>query len=249
MATEAGARAPMRARRYIVARVHRHVNACGDAFCCTDAQHCYNAAMHLLVLHTPKGGSGKSTLARELAVAADLAGVRVALADLDPQGTVTGWYRRRAAKTPPLLRYVPGSDGASYAGLDLLVLDTPPGAPPYMPALLAKADLVLVPCRPTVDDLLAAAPIARSLAGRQWVFVLTQVPTRSRMVASAVRQLAALGRVAPVQLGFRADYPAAAIDGQAAVEFIGTKAADESAQLFAYVRTLTGDLDVPPPEH
>lgn len=40
--------------------------------------------MHLIVLHPPKG-VGESILARELAVAADRARVRVALADLDPQ--------------------------------------------------------------------------------------------------------------------------------------------------------------------
>jgi hypothetical protein len=83
--------------------------------------------------------------------------------------------------------------------------------------------------------LLAAAPIARSLAKhRQWVFVLSQVPPRTRLLASAVRQLAAIGRVAPVQITFRADYPAAAIDGSAAAEGEGT-AADESAALYQYL--------------
>jgi chromosome partitioning protein len=199
--------------------------------------------MLTVVLHTPKGGSGKSTAAREIAVAADRAGVRVALADLDPQGTVTGWYQRRAASSPPLVRFDPSGDASAIAAarLDWLVIDTPPGTPPFMPALLARADLVLVPVRPSADDLLAAAPIARSLAGRQWAFVLTQVPARSRLVASAVRQLAALGRVAPVQLGFRSDFPGAAITGEAAVEFAGTKAAQESGELFAYARGILGD--------
>jgi chromosome partitioning protein len=151
-----------------------------------------------------------------------------------------GWYRRRQAKTPPLVRFDPAGDGAALRSLDWLVIDTPPGTPPYMPGLLARADLVLVPVRPSPGDLLAAAPIARSLAGRQWAFVLCQVPSRSRLVASAVRQLAALGRVAPVQLGFRADYPGAAISGEAAAEFDGTKAAEESAALFAYANQLMG---------
>jgi chromosome partitioning protein len=201
--------------------------------------------MRLLALHTPKGGSGKSTLARELAVAADRAGIRVALADLDPQGTTTGWYRRRAAETPPLVRFNPaGLDGElESAGFDLLIVDTPPGSSPVMPPLLRRADLVLVPVRPTPDDLLGAAPIARSLgSNRAWAFVLCQVPPRSRLLAGAVRQLAALGRVAPVHITFRADFPAAAIEGQAAVEFPDTRAAEESIALWAYARTL---LDAP----
>lgn len=194
--------------------------------------------MKTVILHTPKGGSGKSTTARELAVSADLAGIRVAMADLDPQGTTTGWYRRRKAATPPLVRYDPEAPVSALAGIDWLVIDTPPGAPGYMPALLARADLVLVPVRPSPDDLLAAAPIARSLAGRRWAFVLTQVPARSRLVASALRQLAALGRVAPEQFGFRTDFPSAAITGEAAAEFPGGKAAQEAADLQLYVATL-----------
>src|SRR5579875_2628584 len=154
-----------------------------------------HAFMRTLVLHTPKGGSGKSTLAREIAVAAARAGVQTALADLDPQGTTTGWYKRRKAGTPVLVAFTPGSSGEELraAGVELLVVDTPPGQPPYLQGLLRRADAVLVPVRPTPDDLLAAAPIARSLARHpSWAFVLSQVPPRTRLLSSAVRQLAGL---------------------------------------------------------
>ena len=130
--------------------------------------------MKIIVLHTPKGGSGKSTLAREVAVAAARAGVVTALADLDPQGTTTGWYKRRTASDPALVDLKPGAktDRLAAAGVDLLVIDTPPGQPSYLPALLSSADAVLVPVRPTPDDLLAAAPISRSLAKHgAWAFV------------------------------------------------------------------------------
>jgi len=202
--------------------------------------------MKTLILHTPKGGSGKSTLAREIAVAAAAANVQTALADLDPQGTTTGWYKRRQAKTPALVTI--GPDGCfehiAKAGAELLVIDTPPGQPAFLPALLAKASVVLVPVRPTPDDLLAAAPIARGLDRHPaWAFVLSQVPPRTRMLASAVRQLAGLGRVCPVHITFRADFPAAAIDGQAACEYVG-KAAQETADLYLYARNLLGEIDV-----
>jgi chromosome partitioning protein len=202
--------------------------------------------MKTIVLHTPKGGSGKSTLAREIATMAARSGVSTALADLDPQGTTAGWYQRRQTSDPALvdLGLAPfhvKMDSLDHAGLGWLVIDTPPAQPSFLPALLASADLVLVPVRPTPDDLLAAAPIARSLAQHpRWVFVLSQVPPRTRMLASAVRQLAAIGRVAPTQITFRADYPAAAIDGSAAAELTG-KAAAESADLFHYIQTLIED--------
>ncbi len=197
------------------------------------------ASMLTLILHTPKGGSGKSTMARELAVAASTT-MQVALADLDPQGTASGWYQRRESKQPALVKLDPTkpTKHLADAGIDLLVVDTPPGQPAYIAKLLASADAVLVPVRPTPDDLLAAAPIASSLARHPaWAFVLSQVPPRTRMLAGAFRQLASLGRVAPVQFTFRADYPAAAISGQAAFEFTG-KAAEEAAGLWAYVRTI-----------
>lgn len=118
-------------------------------------------------------------------------------------------------------------------------MDTPPGTPDFLPGLIARADAVLVPVRPSPDDLLAAAPIAANLAAhRAWAFVLEQAPTRSRLTVGAVRQLAALGRLAPVTIGFRADFPAAAIEGKAAVEFPSTKAADEITQLRAYVHSM-----------
>ena len=125
-----------------------------------------HALMRTLVLHTPKGGSGKSTLAREIAVAAGLAGVQTALAYLDPQGTTTGGDKRRKAATPILVAFTPANSGEELraAGVELLVVDTPPGQPAYLEGLLRRADAVLVPVRPTPDDLLGAAPIARSLA-------------------------------------------------------------------------------------
>ena len=200
----------------------------------------------MLVLHTPKGGSGKSTLAREIAAMASRSGIKAALADLDLQGTTSGWYQRRKSPEPALVDlgappYSIKEASLAKAGFKLLVIDTPPAQPTFLPALLARADLVLVPVRPTPDDLLAAAPIARSLAKHPcWAFVLSQVPPRTRMLASAVRQLASLGRVAPVQITFRADYPAAAIDGSAAAEMTG-KAAQESAALYAYIATMIED--------
>jgi len=205
--------------------------------------------MKTIVLHTPKGGSGKSTLARELAVAFSQMGETVALADLDPQGTTRGWYSRRQANTPAVIG-AEAIDRAEDAGVTVLIVDTPPGhiqspkpsETPLLAHVIGNADAVLVPVRPSPDDLLGAAPLAKTLGKlkpKTWAFVLTQVPPRSRFTFPAVRQLAALGVVAPEHVGFRVDYPAAAIDGQTAIEFTG-KAAKEIRQLAKYVNTLMG---------
>jgi chromosome partitioning protein len=198
-----------------------------------------------ILILSAKGGCGKTTVARELAAAAVLAGRRVALADLDPQLGLTGWYGRRANESPLLVALPDNEDleDLAAAGIEELIIDLPPGLPPIVSRLIAKADVVLVPCRPSPDDLLAMTSAVRALAGHpSWAFVLTQTPPRSRLVDSTLRQLAALGRVAPVSLGTRQDYPAAAIEGKAAVEFSGTRSAEEVKQLRSYVDTMLTDL-------
>ena len=203
----------------------------------------YAAMMKTILIFSGKGGAGKTTVARELAVAASLDGRNVALADLDPQAGMTGWYGRRTAETPIMVSLPRGYDLAALeaARIDDLIIDLPPGVPTYVGSLIEQADAVLVPCRPSPDDLSAAAGIVPSLAKHpQWAFVLTQTLPRSRLTDGALRQLASLGRVAPGSLGLRQDYPLAAISGLAAVEFPGTKSANEVKQLRAYVDKMIG---------
>jgi chromosome partitioning protein len=199
--------------------------------------------MHIILIFSGKGGCGKTTVARELAVAGILAGRNVVMADLDPQRGLTGWFARRAAETPSLVSVPPGHDFSplAKAGIDELVIDLPPGVPSYVATLVSRAAAVLVPCRPSPDDLAAAGGVGDLLAKHtQWAFVLTQTLHRSRLTDGALRQLAALGRVAPVSLGQRQDYPMAAISGMAAVEFPGTKGAEEVTQLRSYVNKMIG---------
>ena len=199
--------------------------------------------MRTILVFSGKGGAGKTTVAREMAVAASLAGRRVAIADLDPQAGMTSWYARREADTPVMVSLPPDHslESVAAAGIDELVIDLPPGVPAYVDKLIAQAGAVLVPCRPSPDDLSAAAGVVPSLEKHpRWAFVLTQTLHRSRLNDGALRQLAALGRVAPVSLGARQDYPLAAIEGRAAIEFPSTKSAVEVTQLRAYVDTLIG---------
>jgi chromosome partitioning protein len=200
--------------------------------------------MRTIVTFSGKGGAGKTTVARELAVAFTLAGHRVAIIDADPQAGITGWYARRYADTPAMVA-MPARHDLSRLTFDHLLIDLPPGVPSYVATLIEQADVVLVPCRPSPDDLSSAAAVAPSLAShKRWAFVLTQTLHRSRLTDGALRQLAALGRVAPVSLGYRQDFPVAAIDGLAAVEFPGTKSAEEVTQLRGYVDSLMGKSDV-----
>ena len=62
------------------------------------------------------------------------------------------------------------------------------------------------------------------MARRHGVVRASQCLPPSRHVVDATRQLVGLGRAAPLQMAFRADFPSAAIEGKVAVEFIGRAA-------------------------
>ncbi len=74
--------------------------------------------MRVVMVAKQKGGVGATTLAREIGVAAAAAGKKVVFVDLDPQGTLRGWWNRRTE----------GTDGEPNPAL---------ASPP--PAQLAKA--------------------------------------------------------------------------------------------------------------
>jgi len=204
--------------------------------------------MRTIMVGKQKGGVGASTLARELGVAAAIAKQRVVFVDLDPQGTLRGWWNRRTEGTdgdpnPGLATPAPAEMEQALAqlrdaGIDLCIIDTPPSIHAFLGTVMKLADLILLPTRPTTDDLDALAPLLELVedSGRPYVFVLTQVPTgRSRLYDQAVPVLAERGRVAP-PLRLRADFPVAAATGQAAVELRhGDKAAEEVQALWRFV--------------
>ena len=55
------------------------------------------AETKVLAVLSEKGGAGKTTVAVHLAVAAELAGLDVAIVDLDPQASAADWCDRRGS--------------------------------------------------------------------------------------------------------------------------------------------------------
>ena len=107
-----------------------------------------------------KGGVGKSTLARSVATVAAAGGVKVLLADLDPQqATALRWEQTRVQHTQAnALLTVRGYGTAGQAlaagtGYELLVIDGPARASRGTLEIAEHAHLVVVPCGASVDDL------------------------------------------------------------------------------------------------
>ena len=196
--------------------------------------------MHVLALVTQKGGTGKSSLAVSLAVAAQEAGSRSYVLDLDPQGTAKNWFERREAETPEVASIDANRVSAALAvlegqGIDFVVIDTPGVDSPATTAAMQAADLCMIPARPSIADIEAARPTVRALMklGRQFCFVLNQAPAgRSVRTTDAYRALELSGTVAGVALATRADHVDALAQG------LGVTERDPAGKAAAEVRDL-----------
>ena len=175
-----------------------------------------------------KGGSGKTTLTLSLAVAAYKANKSVAVVDLDPQASACKWGDRRNADPviisvqPARLRNVLAT--ARENGADLVFIDTPARLEQSAIAAAEAADLILIPCRPTIKDtetieatisLIRAAQTKAKLA-----VVLNGVPPRGaqrEQAEDAIRGMTI--PVYPFVLGNRVAFTHADVLGLSAQEY------------------------------
>ena len=196
--------------------------------------------MKTIIVTSQKGGSGKSTLVRNLAVTAAREGLRVLCLDLDPQQTLRQWWQSRDTADPAMLAAEPHPTAvqvtlaAAQKEFDLALVE-----PLWLRETLPCADLVLVPVRPSPDDLRAvgATLAAVNTAGVPLAFVLSQTP-RARITKETARILAQHGRVAPVNIAQRVAYAETGATGQGVAESSDVKAKAEIAELWEYLRGL-----------
>lgn len=211
--------------------------------CCGVAYLRYADFMKTIVVAAQKGGAGKTTLARNIAVAASQDGGRVLCLDLDPQGSLRAWWESREADMPAMLERDPAPEAlrttlmAAQAQFDLCVIDTPPAAPEWLSGAMEAADLVLIPVRPSPDDLRAvgATIAAVNRARVPFAFALSQTP-RAKITDEAARVLAQHGRVAPVNIAQRVSYAETGATGQGVTETSDDRASAEITAVWTYVK-------------
>lgn len=199
--------------------------------------------MFVCVLASRKGGCGKTTLASHLAVEAGRAGAGpVAIVDLDPMGGLSGWWDARRAGDPILARVETSLadtlEALREGGVRTVFVDTPPSVGTEVATAIGLADLVLVPCKPSPDDLRAVGRTveAVTVAGKPMVFVVNMTKPRTRLTAEAAVALSQHGTLAPQFVADRVDYAAAKADGLVAQELEPNgAAAEEMRGLWAYV--------------
>jgi len=214
--------------------------------CSVTRLYAYMAAMHIIALASRKGGAGKTTLASHLAVEAEVSGAGpVALVDTDPQGGLAGWWNARTPETPHWIDPVQGLSAAvtaaRAAGYGVLVIDTPPSVAETIEGVIEVCDLVVIPVRPSPNDLRAVGgtiELARR-ARKRMVFVVSQATQRARITAEAAIALSQHGTVAPVMIHHRVDFAASMTGGGTVGELDpDSRSAGEIRDLWTYLRNL-----------
>ena len=170
----------------------------------------------VLTVAQQKGGSGKTTIVASLAVEFQRRGLRVALLDTDPQGSLGRWFlSRRDRQADAGMEFSTASAwGVSYECeklkklADIVLVDTPPKVDADLRPALREADLILVPVAASMVDLWATDGVFDLVAreGRRAVIVLNRVKPGTRLGAEVAEAAAKVGGVARASLGQRVVY-------------------------------------------
>lgn len=211
----------------------------------------------IITIAQQKGGAGKTTLAAHLAMAwaglgteqrgnafrwsafgrnkeSGLIGKakrRVYLLDLDPQESLSDWFRvreeRYEADDKLILRQAVGwrlSGELSRArrDADLIVIDTPPHGDTSATRLAVRAaDLVIVPTQLSPMDVWASKSTLELIEreGKRAIMVLNRVPPRARLADELMHTLKTAGMpLASAHLGNRIAFASSLMEGKGVTE-------------------------------
>jgi chromosome partitioning protein len=185
-----------------------------------------------------------------LATAFVAAGYNTLLLDLDPQASAAEWKDSRAADTPPVMAIPPARlfkviENSQSIGTDVLILDTAPHSEGTALDASRAADLILVPCQPSIMDLRALRKTASLLehAKKPTYAVLNGVSPHTAVADEAAKAITEQFKlqVSPIRIGDRVAYNRCLIGGGTAQEFEPDgKAAQEVNELFLWASNLVG---------
>ena len=202
-------------------------------------------AAKIITVAQQKGGAGKTTLTAHLAVAYTAAKKKVAVVDIDPQQSLTMWFRLREERF-----------GDAGAGLlvsqingwrvrneverlarehEVVLIDSPPHAETEAKIAVRSAGLVVIPVQPSPMDVWATRPTLELASAEETpvLLVLNRVPPRAKLNEEMLAEVKGFGaQIAKAQIGNRVVFASALSEGRAVGEVQPSgKAAKEIAGL------------------
>jgi chromosome partitioning protein len=113
----------------------------------------------IITLAHQKGGVGKSTIALNLYGYFSQSGLKTAIVDIDPQGSITSFVDFSESDSFNLIKR---TDFTTYAdlqsklhGFEVVLIDTPPYLSKELEEIIKITDLVIIPCKASLFDALA----------------------------------------------------------------------------------------------
>jgi len=200
----------------------------------------------VITIAQQKGGAGKTTVAAHIAVALSQKGNRVAIVDIDPQGSLGYWHNIREQALGE------GYTGLTFATLsgwrvgsevsrlrkqcDYIIIDSPPHTETEARTAIRSADLIVIPVQPSPTDLWATkATLELAKAEKIPVkVVMNRVSANSRLAATIAAELPE--ELAEATLGNRVLFAAALMEGRTATEVEPTSTA--AAEVKALVKEI-----------
>ena len=202
----------------------------------------------VITLAQQKGGAGKTTVAANLAVALIERGLKVAMVDSDPQGSLGRWFLARRQRGEAGMEFSTASAwGVGFECeklrrvADVVIVDTPPKVDADLRPALREADLVLVPVTGSMLDLWAVDGVMDLIAreGRRALIVMNRVKAGARLSSQVADAAGEVGAVASARLSDRVAFAATLGEGRAAADLRGPAGAAARA-LAAAVLSLLG---------
>ena len=154
---------------------------------------------NIITFAQQKGGAGKTTLLTQLA-AHLVTKQRIALIDLDPQKTLTGWMDERIQRTVEAdMDLIESSEWRIGVDIkkaardaDVILIDCPGTADMMLGKVMRETDIVVVPAQPSAPDVWATRATVRMAMkeGADAYVVLNRVPPRGGAVEDIAAKLA-----------------------------------------------------------
>jgi chromosome partitioning protein len=181
----------------------------------------------IITIAQQKGGVGKTTIVAHLAVAFSQTGKRVAVIDIDPQGSLTQWHKIREN------RFGEGQTGLAFSNIsgwrlpneidrvkndsDVIIIDSPPHTQAETKTAIRIADFVIIPAQPSPTDLWATAETVRLVTDERVPhrILLNRAVYNSRLLKDIEQEFSS---VMAAKIGNRIPFASAMLEGRTVTE-------------------------------